>query len=178
MFKVNEVLKSKPIKNFLITGILAYTIWFFLYLFFLKPFLKIDVQIIYNLVYLSSTVLGTLGFDVYSSISDPFFQMIGIDGSHPVWIGIPCNGLSVIVLFSIFILSFPGKFIHKIWFIPSGIIILHLCNVLRVCGLAIINFYAPQYLDFNHNYTFTFLVYGLLFLLWIIWVNHFAKKYD
>jgi hypothetical protein len=39
--------------------------------------------------------------------------------------------------------------------------------------LVLINNHYPQYLDFNHLYTFTILVYAIIFILWYIW----AKKY-
>lgn len=34
--------------------------------------------------------------------------------------------------------------------------------------------YAPQYLNFNHTYTFTFIAYSVVFGLWILWVNKFS----
>jgi exosortase/archaeosortase family protein len=49
-------------------------------------------------------------------------------------------------------------------------------NVLRVVALAIIAKYCPQYLNFNHTYTFTFVIYSFIFLLWIIWVNKFSDR--
>jgi exosortase/archaeosortase family protein len=54
-----------------------------------------------------------------------------------------------------------------------GIIIIHFVNVLRITALAIIVKVNPDWLYFNHNYTFTIVVYSFVFLLWWIW----AKKY-
>jgi exosortase family protein XrtF len=102
--------------------------------------------------------------------------MIGVDGAHPIWIGGPCDGVAIMAIFLIFVSAFPGNQIHKLWYIPLGILLIHFINVLRVAGLTLINFYAPEYLDFNHNYTFTFLVYGFIFILWITWVNKFSKR--
>jgi len=48
--------------------------------------------------------------------------------------------------------------------------------VLRVVALITINYYAPQYIEFNHTYTFTILVYSIIFLLWMWWVNASLKE--
>jgi len=94
--------------------------------------------------------------------------------SHGTWIGEPCNGLKVMGLFSLFIIAFPGKHKHKWWFIPAGIIIIHFANALRVSGLTLIEAKWPQYLDFNHNVTFQVLIYGIIFLMWYLWVQKFS----
>jgi hypothetical protein len=43
-------------------------------------------------------------------------------------------------------------------------------------SLALIQYKAPEYLDFNHHYTFTVIVYAFIFLLWMIWVNKFSVQ--
>jgi len=87
-----------------------------------------------------------------------------------------CNGLILYVIFLIFMVSFPGPLKHKAWFIPLGLIIIYLSNLLRVVALVIIQIYAPDYLVFNHKYTFTMVIYGVIFLLWIIWVKMISVK--
>jgi exosortase/archaeosortase family protein len=89
--------------------------------------------------------------------------------------GDPCNGIILFALFSSFIIAFPGPLKSKIWFIPSGIIIIYLANVLRVVLLAIIQLYVSRStLEFHHTYTFTYMVYSLIFFMWWIWVNQFS----
>ena len=113
---------------------------------------------------------------MYQSVEDTNMQLVGIDGAHPIWIGSPCNALTLFMFFALFVIAFPGSVKKKLWFIPLGIIIIHIANVLRVIALAIINFYAPQYIEFNHTYTFTFLVYSIIFLLWMWWVKSSLKE--
>lgn len=95
--------------------------------------------------------------------------------THGTWIGEPCNGIKVMGLFMIFVLAFPGNWKHKLWFIPCGIIVIHIANAIRVSGLTIIEAKWPQYLDFNHNVTFQVVIYGLIFLMWYIWVQKFSN---
>ena len=84
-------------------------------------------------------------------------------------IGAPCDGVALFALFAIFILAFPGPISRKAWFIPAGIALLHLANIVRVVVLARIQATSPEWLEFNHDYTFTVLIYGLVFALWYLW---------
>ena len=63
----------------------------------------------------------------------------------------------------------PGPLLRKAWFIPAGIALLHFANVVRVIVLARIQATSPEWLEFNHDYTFTVLIYGLVFALWYLW---------
>jgi len=162
--------------RFLILGGIAYLVWVIIYEFFIIPKTLVDEKVISSILFFSEKILNLFNHVTYVSTDDINIQMIGIDGAHPVWIGRPCNGISVMAIFSIFIAAFPGKFINKFWFIPIGVAFIHFINILRVCALAAIAFYFPDYLNFNHNYTFTLLVYSVVFLMWILWVKKFTNK--
>ena len=168
-------LKNKITRFFVFASIL-YLSWYLLYEFFIKPNTLIDEKLITLIIANASFVLKLLGFTVYQSVEDTNMQLVGIDGAHPIWIGSPCNALTLFMFFALFVIAFPGSVKKKLWFIPLGIIIIHIANVLRVIALAIINFYAPQYIEFNHTYTFTFLVYSIIFLLWMWWVKSSLKE--
>ena len=89
-------------------------------------------------------------------------------------IGRGCNGLVLYALFTGFIISFPGKILSKFTFIPFGILIIYLTNIIRICLLTYIRLNYSFSFDFNHKYTFTFIVYGIIFLLWRYWVSNFS----
>jgi exosortase family protein XrtF len=166
---------SKTSRFFLLSA-LIYLFWFLLYDFYIKPKTLLDEKIISNIIFSTKRFLELFSYKVYFTMEDLNYQMIGIDGAHPIWIGGPCDGVSVMAIFLIFVSAYPGNQLHKLWYVPLGILAIHFINILRVAGLTLINFYAPEYLDFNHNYTFTFLVYGFIFILWITWVNKFSKR--
>ncbi|MCK5703840.1 MAG: archaeosortase/exosortase family protein, partial [Cyclobacteriaceae bacterium] len=65
-----------------------------------------------------------------------------------------CSGLKQMLQFSLLMIFFPGPWKKKLWFIPLGVIIMHLTNLFRVVGLAIIMNNWPQYWDFSHDYIF------------------------
>ena len=173
--RLSSVFSSKTGQFFLIAGS-AYLFWFLLYELYIKPNTLLDEKVISNIVYFSNKILGWFSHETYSSVDDLNMQMIGIDGAHPVWIGGPCDGVSIMAIFTIFLACFPANHLSKLWYIPTGIIIIHFLNIFRVCALAAISYYGPEYLAFNHTYTFTIFIYACIFGLWMFWVNKFAKK--
>lgn len=168
-------LKNKTTRFFVFASAL-YLGWYLLHELVIKPHTFIDEKLISFIIANAAFILKLAGFSVYQSLEDSNMQLIGIDGAHPIWIGSPCNALTLFMFFSLFVMAFPGSIKKKLWFIPLGVIIIHIANVLRVVALITINFYAPQYIEFNHTYTFTILVYGIIFLLWMWWVNSSLKE--
>ena len=69
-----------------------------------------------------------------------------------------------------------GRLKDKLWFVPLGFLGILVLNIIRIIALSMIYYHKPQYLDFNHKYTFVIIVYGAIFGLWVLWVNKFANK--
>jgi exosortase family protein XrtF len=165
-----------PLFSFLLKAFFLFIAWLLIYEFWLHPKKFADIFLIENLRLLTSGFLEIIGYDMiqYPKQTGGTMRAIGIDGSHGLWIGDNCNGLSLFALFTGFIISFPGPWKTKLIFIPAGILIIHLLNVFRIAALCIIMLHAPEYMDFNHTYTFTLIVYSCVFALWIFWVNKFS----
>lgn len=159
---------------FLIKAFIGYAVLFLLYQFFLVPFTTFDQWVIRALVKSSEFILQPFG-PTFSAHEHAEIQVIGLDGSTGVWIGVPCNGIHLIGLFSVFIIAYPGPWQRKLYFIPLGIVILFGYNTLRICLLALLSKYHPHWLMFNHNYTFTATAYLLVFTLWIFWVKRLSS---
>ncbi|MEW6470546.1 MAG: archaeosortase/exosortase family protein, partial [Bacteroidota bacterium] len=130
--------------------------------------------VINNTVYFTSRLLDLLGFASFTSHDDTI-RTVGIDGTHGLWIGDPCNGIALFSLFTFFIIAYPGPWKKKLWYIPLGILSIHIINILRITALCIIVLKRPEYLEFNHTYTFTILVTAYVFLLWMIWARKFGR---
>jgi len=146
-----------------------YLLWFLLYDKWLLKDGLIDGFLINHLVEITDFMLTVLGYETFQ-----YADAVGVDGTHGVLIGAPCNGLDLFALFAGFIIIFPGKFIHKLIFIPLGIGVVHILNILRLVALALIVVYFPDSLQFNHKYTFTIVVYTCIFIMWMIWVKKFS----
>lgn len=149
---------------------LAYVAWSLTYEQVLKPQTMLDEVVIEHMVTSTETAFRAIGWPV-GTYPQPVTHRdrVGMAGHAGVQIGAPCDGVALFALFAIFILAFPGPFLRKLWFIPAGIALLHLANIGRVVVLARMQATAPEWLEFNHDYTFTVLVYGLVFALWYLW---------
>jgi exosortase family protein XrtF len=168
-------LKKNPVYFFLLKALLLYLFWYLFYELWLHPLGIFDSLIIDNLIKSGEFIITNLG---YTLIPEPdpkwAIRTLGIDGTHGIWIGDPCNGISLFALFTGFVIAYPGPLKTKLWFIPLGLVAIHLVNICRIVALVLITLYAPEYLEFNHTYTFTIAVYSFVFLLWMLWANKLA----
>lgn len=96
-------------------------------------------------------------------------------GKHIVRIIEGCNGLSVIILFVAFIVAFSGKLKATVLYIIGGSLLIHILNVARIALLSVLMYYFPKHEHILHGVLFPLFIYGVVFLLWIIWVNKFSK---
>ncbi len=169
-------LKKNRLLKFIITSSLIYLGLYLFYTFYIKKHTGIDIGFIRHIIHSSETILNQLGYDTFTRLGDKDYPGIGIDGGNGVWVGASCNALTLFSLFAVFIFAYPGHQKSKWWFIPLGILSIHILNIIRVTALAWIERYHASFLDFNHTYTFTFIIYAFIFALWMIWVNRFSIK--
>lgn len=87
-----------------------------------------------------------------------------------------CSGVKPMLQYLLLMLVFPGPWKHKAWFIPMGLIIIHLTNLFRISGLAVVTVTIPEYWDFAHDNFFRPFFYVVIFLLWVWWVEKFRIK--
>lgn len=86
-----------------------------------------------------------------------------------------CLGYREIIWFTIFLLIVPGPIKHKLWYIPLGIIVIEISNVLRAVSIAISNFHAPKSFELIHAQGTVWFVYGTVLALWLFWLNFFRE---
>jgi exosortase family protein XrtF len=170
------VVRLDPIVRFFLLAILLYLGWYLLYEFIIHPAGNIDRLLIDALTWSGGVLLELSGHQLLPEPSFDNNRYIGVQGGSFLWIGDPCNGLNVMAVFVIFIMAFPGPWKHKTWFIPLGVLTIHLVNAIRVAVLAHVVTIDYEYLNFNHDFVFYVVVYGWVFLLWYIWVKKFAPS--
>ncbi|MBK7947121.1 MAG: archaeosortase/exosortase family protein [Flavobacteriales bacterium] len=166
---------ADPFARFLIIGLLLFLVWQWGYNAVVHPWGGLDRLVIQQLVALAGGMLQAMGYELLPEPGGEVERYIGVQGGSLLWIGDPCNGVPLFAVFTIFILSFPGPWGHKAWFIPVGIVIIHLLNAIRVAALCIVVTINYDWLNFNHDYTFYVVVYGAVFLLWAWWVRRFGR---
>jgi len=167
--------RQRALATFALKAVAIYIFWFISYDFFIAPAGVVDAWLNERVAIDGGHILSLLGLEG-GTVPGNRQTIITICGDTMVGVGNPCNGLELFALFTGFILCFSGAWQHKAWFIPAGCLAIHAINAIRTAALAIIQYKAPEYLDFNHHYTFTVIVYSFIFLLWVIWTNIFSKK--
>ncbi|MGY5351849.1 exosortase family protein XrtF [Wenyingzhuangia sp. IMCC45533] len=103
-----------------------------------------------------------------------------VDGYYVVGVIEGCNSVSIIILFVAFVMAFKGTLKRTVLFSLFGIATIYYVNILRISILTYGVFHFGSYTDVLHNIVFPAIIYGYVFLLWIIWVNYFSnlKKRD
>lgn len=158
--------------RFILVAASMYLVWFFGYEQWLAHDGRLDTVLCTQITAASVVVLRALGFA--ATLAPSSDALVLMNGQPAVVVGTPCNGLVLYALFGGFVLAFPGPWRRKLWFIPAGIVLIWSLNVVRVAALAINQHYSHQTVDFNHHYTFTFVVYSFIFGLWMLWARRLA----
>lgn len=168
---------SRPVLKFLFIITIAYGCWFIVYEFYLKPDGSVDHM---TTEYVSIGICRLLhlnGYEAHYTIAlkpGETYIYLNHELLPQVRIGSSCNGLELLVLFALFILCYPGNFFFKILYMSGGIIVVHTLNILRNYWLTLLSFHHSVYFNFYHRYLFIFIIYGLIFILWILWANYFS----
>lgn len=171
---------QNPVYRFLFIGITLYLVWTILYEVLFVPNENIHFYMGKQLASLTDFFMSGFGMPTYTYI-DTKQVIIGLEQQKDiaVWIGEPCNGIKLFGLFTIFILAYPAqKKIHKLWIIPLGILLIHFINVLRIIGLILVFKSYPDWIDFNHDYTFTIVVYAFIFVMWWVYIKYFGGQFN
>lgn len=107
-------------------------------------------------------------------VNEPFVRMY-FNNQYGVRIVEGCNGVSVIILFISFVVAFSGSLKNTLLFIFGGTLLIYILNVLRIALLVVLMYHFPEMKHLLHGVLFPAIIYGSVFLLWIIWVNKFSK---
>lgn len=106
-----------------------------------------------------------------------------IPGSRGMAIVYGCLSISHFALFAGLIIGFSGKAKTMLWYIPLGILILHVVNALRLIIIGIVLKYAPSYDELSHYFVTRIFMYSAILGLWITWIyinsrNRFNQDED
>ena len=171
------ILQNRDLIQFLGSAFLLLLVWVLVSAFY--PSLVSDMHyiIIKPQADISAFFLRLFGYEI-----DQDYMVNGCEarlvfaGYGAICVGSGCSGLELFLLFFGFIFLMKGRLKDKLWFVPLGFLGILVLNIMRIIALSVIYYHKPQYLDFNHKYTFVIIVYGAIFGLWVLWVNEFANK--
>ena len=87
-----------------------------------------------------------------------------------------CSGLKQFYQWFFLMILFPGPWKQKLWFIPMGIVIIHLVNVFRIIAMVFVTMQIPQHWDFVHDWVLRPFFYVVMFTLWVWWNERYHLK--
>ncbi len=87
-----------------------------------------------------------------------------------------CTAMSIMILFLAFIVAFSGKLKHTLIFGVVGLVSIYIINIFRIAIMSILLYEFPEYQKILHDLVFPAIIYGYVFLLWVIWVKWFALR--
>ncbi len=164
-----------PIFKFVATFALLYIGFSILYYFFL------DVNwssqwypdpVTAQIAYQTQELLVLLGYNAQTlnSINHPSV-LVFIDESILFRVIEGCNAISVMILYTAFVVAFSRGFKKTILFILFGILFIYCVNLIRLVILGIIFYSYSDYSDVAHDIVFPSVIYGAVVLLWIFWIK-------
>jgi len=115
------------------------------------------------MAYLTTKHLNLLGISAFTT-----GNKITI-GENSIYFNYACLGICNIVRFAGFILTYFGQFYKKLLYILVGIFVMVIANVSRVTLIGIAISYDYSLFEPFHDYGTIFIVYGTMFLLWVVW---------
>lgn len=98
-----------------------------------------------------------------------------VEGNYTSRIIEGCNSVSILILFVSFIIAFSGSIKATIIYIILGSLFIYAINIARIAFLSIMIYKYPKHQEFLHNLVFPAIIYGLVFLLWVVWINRFSN---
>ncbi len=125
----------------------------------------------------SGNLLQLFGYNTKcEQIANHKNMSLQIDGKEILQVMEPCNGVNIIILFAAFVFAYGGEPKRMFVFIVSGIAVIHIFNIIRIALLAVVQMHYPSQMYFFHKYAFTGIIYLVIVILWVLWVNKFSKK--
>lgn len=88
-----------------------------------------------------------------------------------------CNAISILILFASFILAFTDTFKNTLLFLIAGGALIYAANIFRIVFLTAGLYHYPWRRGILHDVLFPLIIYGMVFLLWMVWIHHYSKKY-
>lgn len=120
----------------------------------------------------SAAILDALGYFVVMEEYDGRVGMlIIIENTYAVNIVEGCNSVSVVILFVSFIISFAERFKKTVLFLLAGAVLIYIVNLLRIVLLVVASYKYPEYQEVLHSVIFPAIIYGMVFILWVVWVR-------
>lgn len=169
--------KYRPAIAFVLRFFVVYTVLSLIYTYYLSGFDSKPDTITSIVASQSESLMNFINYESSLRIEEgESFVRFLIRDTQVALIVEGCNSISVIILFLSFIVAFKGSLLRTVFFILGGSFIIYLANLFRIVILLVGFYEIPAYKDFLHSIVFPLIIYGMVFLMWMIWVTKLARK--
>ena len=161
----NLLRSNRTLALFLAKMVAVYAVWFVLYDLWLLPDGRFDEWLSVNVASWTAGLMGLFSDAALANGRYVYFHDAGVvieDG---------CNGLSALSLFIGFVLAYPGTWGRRALFIPAGLLVILITNVLRCASLLFISYQWPEMFASVHGFHALFVFYVVIFALWVVWTH-------
>ncbi|MFZ4581612.1 MAG: exosortase/archaeosortase family protein [Paludibacter sp.] len=86
-----------------------------------------------------------------------------------------CTGLKQAYIFVCLIGFYSGNVKQKVWFIPLGLLLVYVINIMRISAITALVESFPAQFELLHEYFFKYLFYAILFGMWVLWEEKIKK---
>lgn len=171
--------KYKPVIRFIVTFLSVYIVLSIAY----KFYLDLSDGSKYYPDYLTHTVakqsqdlLNAFGYEtaIEAHTDEPTMKII-IRDKYVARVVEGCNSISILILFISFVIAFSGKFKTTLFYLLAGSTLLYVVNLVRIAILSVGLFHYPWRREILHVVIFPAIIYGMVFVLWMVWVNRFSN---
>lgn len=125
----------------------------------------------------TNALINSIGYEstILPHPNEPSMKVI-INGKFVARVIEGCNAVSVIILFISFIVAFAGKLKSTLFYCFAGSILVYVFNLIRIVVLSVGLYHYPWRREIMHGVIFPMIIYGTVFLLWMVWVKRFSKS--
>jgi|TARA_B100000959_G_scaffold205396_1_gene215296 exosortase/archaeosortase family protein len=156
--------KGNHLIGFILKAFCFYTVWQILYDLVLLPDGRLDEFLALSVVSNAKNFLTILGWNIYS-----LDRLLYIEGYKSVEILNGCNALTLMALYSGFIVSFNGTFVNRAKFLLIGVFAIYVLNVVRIMSFSIATVYFQHYWNLFHEFSPFLFFYPIVLYLWYQW---------
>lgn len=174
----NTINQYKPFFAFLIKFLLFYIVFTFIYKMYLSQYdvAKNEVDCFTEVVANHTKKIMLFFTDNAQFLKhdkEPSFKIF-YQEKYVARIIEGCNAVSIMILFAAFVFAFSTQWKKTLLFIFFGVILIHVLNIIRIALLSFALYYYPEYEELLHATIFPLYIYGVVFILWILWVTKFS----
>ncbi|CVK15721.1 exosortase family protein XrtF [Apibacter mensalis] len=156
---------------------LVLTALYYWYLTYYQNELKTCDEFTYRVAKQSSCLLNCIGIPSQAKhIDQENYMRFYVNNNFISIVNEGCNTLSIIILYISFIIAFANSLRKTCIYLIITVLLIYFTNIIRISFINYIFYYYPEYGKFSHDYLFPTVIYGLIMVLWIVWIKYFIFK--